>query len=132
MNIIDVFCTEISRVSSAYEYIRYRHTITFTIECLLDVKTSQSPDIPATFLEIVPTSYSVARGVAKELFTLMLKVGLKPKYSIYGGIYTNREISFKAINQRNKCKCPLGLRCPDAFKSTIRMTFYSYTIRRKA
>lgn len=132
MNIIDRYCAEVSRVSSAYEYARYMHSITFTIYQLLDVKTVQLPDMPSTFLELTTTSYSVASGVKRELFRLMLNAGLKPRYSIYGDIYTNREISFKVISRRQKGICPFGADCISSPKAIIRMTFYTYEIRRKA
>lgn len=127
-----MYCTEVSRVSSAYEYIRYKHTVTFSIFCLLDVKTVQLPDMPSTFLELTTTSYSVASGVKKELFRLMLNAGLGPMYSIYGDIYTNREISFKVILKRQKGKCPFGADCISSPRAIIEMTFYTYEIRRKA
>lgn len=64
---------------------------------------------------------------------MLIQFGLKPKYSINDDIYTNREIAFNTISPKVvPCACPLGLSCSSSRKSILEMTFYTYSIRRKA
>ena len=134
MNIIDSYCTETSRVSStSFVYVRYKHIVVFTIDGMLDIKTSHQIDTPTTFLQCVADSCSNIHRIKRELHTMLIQFGLKPKYSINDDLYTNREIAFNTISPKVvPCACPLGLSCSSSRKSILEMAFYTYSIRRKA
>lgn len=140
--ITNIYCAEVSRVTGAtfcpdperpmkqkaYQYIKYKHTVTFIISGLVGVDVDQSVDMPTSILHVRSTHYSIKNDVTRELRRILLQMNICTKYTILGELYVFNRLSFKEICPRIKPSCPFGCSC-NRGNGIFELTFNTYKIR---